>query len=175
MKSKSRWVTETAIMLALLIVLQAITRSFGQFVTGTCVNFILAITTLICGLSSALTVAVISPFFAFMLGIGPAFLPIVPGVSLGNVIFVVLLWLILGRTGLSATWNKRVSALIVAAIGKFLVLYVLITKVILPNLSLNEKQVSVLGASFSWPQLVTAGIGSFLAILVWPKLKQAIK
>ena len=171
--NKTKWITQTAIMIALLVTLQGITRSLGQFVTGSCVNFILTITTLICGLSSGLTVAILSPFFAFILGIGPAFLPIVPGVSLGNAVLVILLWYMLGRHGVNSSLQRKSLALTGSAAGKFLVLYILITKLILPLLPLNEKQIGVIGASFSWPQLVTAGIGISLGILLWPKVKSA--
>lgn len=174
MNNKSKWITETAIMIALLVVLQTITRGFGQFVTGSCVNFVLAMTTLLCGLSSAITVAVVSPFFAFVLGIGPAFLPIVPGISFGNTVLVVLLWFILGKYGSDACLTRKIAALIGSAVCKFLVLYLLITKIILPTLPLNEKQIGVISASFSWPQLVTAVIGVSLGILLWPQLKQAV-
>ena len=36
MNKKVRWITETAVMLALLVALQALTKGFGQFVTGSC-------------------------------------------------------------------------------------------------------------------------------------------
>ena len=36
MNKKVRWITETAIMLALLVTLQAVTKGFGQLVTGSC-------------------------------------------------------------------------------------------------------------------------------------------
>ena len=39
MNKKVRWITETAVILALLVALQALTKGFGQFVTGSCVNF----------------------------------------------------------------------------------------------------------------------------------------
>ena len=44
MNKKIRWITETAIMLALLVTLQALTKPLGQLVTGSCVNAILAVT-----------------------------------------------------------------------------------------------------------------------------------
>ena len=161
-------------MIALLVILQAVTKPFGQIVTGSCVNFILASSTLACGLSSGLTVALLSPFFAFLLGIGPAFLPIVPGVSVGNAVLVLVLWLLLGETGPRTGTPKKISAVLAAAVCKFLVLLGLIVKVILPMLGLNEKQAAVLSASFSWPQLVTALIGASLAVILWPRLSKAI-
>ena len=37
------WITETAVMTALLIVLQTATKAGGQYVTGSCVNAVLAV------------------------------------------------------------------------------------------------------------------------------------
>lgn len=173
--NKTQWITKTAVMIALLVVLQAVTKAFGQIVTGTCVNFILALSALTCGLSSAITIAVLSPFFAFLLGIGPAFLPIVPGVSLGNTVLVLVLWLILSRKNNESTLAKDILAVGIAALLKFAALYFLIIKIVLPLLSLNEKQAAAISASFSWPQLVTAVIGTTLAILVAPRIKKALK
>ena len=64
MNKKILWITETAIMLALLVTLQALTKPLGQLVTGSCVNAILAVTVLVAGISSGVTVAVISPVLA---------------------------------------------------------------------------------------------------------------
>ena len=47
MNKKIRWITETAIMLALLVTLQALTKPMGQLVTGSCVNAVLAIAALV--------------------------------------------------------------------------------------------------------------------------------
>ena len=59
MNKKIRWITETAIMLALLVTLQALTKPAGQFVTGSCVNVVLAMAALVGGLWSGLTIALI--------------------------------------------------------------------------------------------------------------------
>ena len=47
MNKKILWITETAVMLALLVTLQAVTKPLGQLVTGSCVNAVLAITVLL--------------------------------------------------------------------------------------------------------------------------------
>ena len=95
-KTKIRWIAETAIFIALLVALQAVTKSMSQFVTGSMGNLVLICATLISGFASGLTVAAISPFFAFMLGIGPKFIALVPFVALGNVVLV-LVWGMLCR------------------------------------------------------------------------------
>ena len=99
MNSKVVRITETAAMTALLIALQAVTRSAGQYVTGSCVNAVLALTVLLVGLWSGVVVAALSPFFAFLLGIGPQLPQIVPAIAVGNLVFVVLLWALTRRRG----------------------------------------------------------------------------
>ena len=94
---KTVWIVRTAICLALLIAVQFFTRSFGQLATGSCVNLVLAVSALIGGVWSGITVAVISPFCAYLLGIGPAFLPMVPCVSLGNAVYALLFGLFVGK------------------------------------------------------------------------------
>lgn len=93
---KTVWIARTAVCLALLIAIQFLTKSLGQLVTGSCVNLVLAIAALIGGVWSGVTVAAISPFCAYLLGIGPAFLPLVPCVSLGNAVYAVLFALLVG-------------------------------------------------------------------------------
>ena len=124
MKKNVRLITETAVMLALLIALQALTKPMGQLVTGSCVNAVLAITALLVGLGSGIAVALISPLCAFLLRIAPNFVTVLP-IMAGNVCFVVLLRLIYGK----ALWRQPV-ALVAAAGVKFGVLYLLVVKVI---------------------------------------------
>ena len=95
MNKKVRWITETAVMLAFLVALQALTKGFGQFVTGSCVNAVLAVTVLTAGLGSGIVVAVLSPVLAYLLGIAPQIL-VLPAIMVGNAVFVVLLRLIAG-------------------------------------------------------------------------------
>ena len=76
MSKKIRWITETAVMLALLVALQALTKPMGQLVTGSCVNAVLAVSALVGGLSSGLVVALVSPVLAFLLGIAPQILTV---------------------------------------------------------------------------------------------------
>ena len=174
MKKNTKWIAQTALMTALLIVLQFVTKAFGQFVTGSCVNLVLALSALICGLSSGITVALLSPFFAFLLGIGPAFLPIVPCVCVGNTVYVLLLSLLFG-----AYKGKKLPAkgalVLTSAAAKAAALYLLVVKIAVPALGLAEKQAAVISASFSWPQLVTGIIGGLIALVIYPRLKKGAK
>ena len=163
MNKKTLWITETAVMIALLVALQWATKPLGQFVTGSCVNLVLGVSVLVGGLWCGLTVALVSPFFAFLLGIGPAFLPIVP---------VVILHLLASRDKIA---TRSYLAVAVGAVTKFLALWLLIVKLVLPTLGLAEKQVAAISASFSWPQLVTAAIGGVLAVTIAPLIRKALR
>ena len=172
MKKKTLWIAETAVMIALLVALQGLTKPAGQFVTGSCVNLILGVSTLVGGLWCGLTVALLSPFFAFALGIGPALIQIVPAIAVGNIVLVLVLWLICRKA-------KKLSVLsyggaVAASVCKFAVLYALVVLLLLPLLGLPEKQVAMMSAMFSWPQLVTALIGSFLAVTISPAIRKAL-
>ena len=180
MKNKTRWVTETAIMLALLVILQAVTKSAGQLVTGSCVNAVLAISALVGGLASGITVALISPVLAFLLGIAPQILT-VPAIMVGNTVYVVLLSLLADKDGKNIV--KQIIAWIVAAAAKFAALYIIVVKIICgvmaPSLlaagTMKEPMLKVLPATFSWPQLITALIGGAVALLIVPVLRKALK
>ncbi len=179
MNKKIRWITETAIMLALLVTLQALTKPMGQLVTGSCVNAVLAISALVGGLASGITVAVISPVLAFLLGIAPQILT-VPAIMVGNTIYVVLLSLLADGTGKNLV--RQLVAWVLAAAAKFAALYLIVTKLICgvmaPSLleagTLKEPMLKALPATFSWPQLFTALIGGAVALMIVPVLKKAL-
>ena len=184
MKQKVRWITETAVMLALLVALQAVTKPFGQLVTGTCVNAVLGIAVLLVGMSGGITVALISPICAFLLGIAPNFVTVLP-IMIANVCFVVLLRVIAGSSH-KPLWRQPL-ALVTAAGVKFGVLYLLVVKIICGVASgalLGKKLGSVvvlappmlkmLPTMFAWPQLFTALQGGAAAILIAPVLRKAL-
>lgn len=172
MNKKIRWITETAVLIALLVILQTATKAGGQFVTGSCVNGVLTVAALMGGLWCGVTVALVSPFAAFLLGIGPQLLPVVPAIAVGNVVFVVVLYLAAGK-GSPAIWRKAIAWL-AAAVCKFAGLYLLVVQVLCRVLTLPEKQVATLTVMFSWPQLVTALIGGGIALLLTPVLRKAL-
>jgi len=179
MNKKIRFITETAIMLALLVSLQALTKGFGQLVTGSCVNAILAIATLVGGLGCGVTVALVSPVLAFLLGIAPQILT-VPAIMVGNTVYVVLLAVISGKSNQIV---RKVIAWLVAAAAKFAALYAVVVGLICGVLSesllaagtLKPPMLEALPATFSWPQLITALIGGAVALLIVPVLRKALK
>ena len=186
MSKKIRWITETAALLALLICLQWAgslipDQMIKQLVTGSCVNTVLAVAALYAGMSSGVTVALISPVCAFIFGIAPNLITVVP-VMVGNICFVVLLRLICGKP----FWRQPV-AVAVAAGAKFGVLYLLVVQVICNLASgallgkklgdavlLAPPMLKMLPVMFTWPQLITALVGGTLAIAIVPIFKKAL-
>ncbi len=179
MKNKKiLWICETALLLAVLLVLQTLTKPAGQLVTGSCVNAVLAITALCVGLGSGLTIAVLSPIFAFLLGIAPQILT-VPAIMAGNAVLVLVLNLLAGKN--CPVWQQA-AAWLAAAVAKFAVLYLLVVQIIcglaanalLDAGLLKAPMLTALPASFTWFQLYTALIGGGVAMLAAPVLRKAL-
>ena len=179
MNKKIRWITETAVMLALLVSLQAITKPFGQLVTGSFVNAVLAVTVLVAGLGSGITVALVSPVLAYLLGIAPQILT-VPAIMVGNTVFVVMLHALVSRG--EGKLPVQIAAWILAAVAKFAALYLIVSElicgVLAPSLlasgALKEPMLKALPATFSWPQLITALIGGAVALVIVPVIRKAL-
>ena len=170
---KTLQITQTAVLIALLVLLQSVTKAGGQIVTGSCVNAVLAVAAILFGIWTGVAVAVISPFFAFALGIGPQVIPIVPAIAVGNVIYVLVLHFLCSTKGISL-W-RQATGLLCAAACKFLALYLIVTQLLCNILPLPEKQVAAFSTMFSWPQLVTALIGGAVALLIVPVLRKSFR
>ena len=189
MHQKIRKLTYTGLLLALLICLQWAGSQIPsplikQLITGTMVNCILAVTVLLVGRSSALAIALLSPVFAFLLGIAPQIITVLP-IMAGNALYILILGFLLG-TNPQPLWRSFL-ALGLAALAKFIVLYLLVVVLICdlaaPSLLgqkvgdyvlLGPKMLlaNALPLMFSWPQLVTALSGGSLAILIAPTMRK---
>ncbi|MBR2937154.1 MAG: hypothetical protein IKB80_01465 [Oscillospiraceae bacterium] len=180
MEKKIRFITETAVMLALLVALQALTKPMGQLVTGSCVNTVLAVSVLVAGLGSGITVALISPVLAYLLGIAPQILT-VPAIMVGNTAFVITLYWIAGKD--SKKILRQALAWIAAAGVKFAALYAIVVWLICGVLSqkllaagvLKAPMLKALPVSFGITQLFTALIGGAAALLIVPVLRKALR
>ncbi len=173
-KNKILWVTRTGMLLALLVTLQWATASLGQLVTGSSVNAVLAVAALTVGLPGGLMVALLSPFFAFLLGIGPKLVQIIPLIALGNGVLVLCVHILLGRKPVS--WPRKALGIAISAIAKFAVLYVAVVQVLIPLMgaALPQKQAAMFTAMFSWPQLLTALCGTLAAVMLQPLLRRIL-
>ena len=176
MNKKIRFITETGVLLALLLSLQAVTKPFGQLVTGSCVNTVLAVAALFTGLPGGFVIALISPVAAYLLGIAPQILT-VPAIMAGNSVFVVCLYAFCRGKAL-----RQLGGWLIAAVAKFLTLYGIVGGVICGLLSqpllqtgvLKPPMLQALPATFSWPQLFTALIGGGIALLIAPVLRKSL-
>ncbi|GCF95625.1 hypothetical protein NRIC_35160 [Enterococcus florum] len=175
MNRKALWITQTAVLLALLIAIQAVTAGLGNtLVTGSLVNLILIVAVTTGGLASGLTIAALSPFFAFMFGIGPAFPQIVFCVAIANAVLVTI-WHMIAGIDKKQNIASLLIAAIVAAVVKFGVLYLSVVQFVVPILlKMPAPQAAMVSGAFSFPQLVTALTGGAIAIVIVPVLSRAL-
>jgi len=172
-RNKVMWITRTAIMLALLLVLQTVSKPLGQLVTGSLVNLVLIVAVMIGGLASGLTVAVLSPILATVLGISPLWM-LVPFIVLGNAVLV-LVWHFVANSKKGKPVVNYGIAWIGGALLKFAVLFIGVVKIAVPLImQLPEPKASVISGAFSVPQIFTALIGGAVAMLIIPVLKKAV-
>ena len=131
------------------------------------------------GLYSGVTVALISPVMAYLLGIAPQILT-VPAIMVGNTVYVVLLYFIAGTD--SKKVLRRAAAWIIAATVKFATLYAIVVWLIcgvfaerlMDAGTLKAPMLNMLPATFSWPQLITALIGGAVALIIAPLIRKAL-
>ncbi|MDR0314564.1 MAG: ECF transporter S component [Oscillospiraceae bacterium] len=173
---RTLYITQTAVMLALLIIIQFVTRPFSQLVTGSLVNLILFTSVLVIGLSCGLTISVISPFFAVFFQIGPP-IAVAPFIVIGNIVLVVLVWLIRNFIISPDVKRKTIAAagMTAASVIHMAFLWIGLVTIALPMMGLPGKQSTLISAMMTWPQLITALIGSALAMIIVPPLKKAMK
>ncbi|ARP50341.1 MULTISPECIES: ECF transporter S component [Caproicibacterium] len=173
-KKETLWITQTAVCIALLVGLQAATAPLGSTIlTGSIVNYLLVVSVMLCGVRSGCIVAVVSPIVAKLFGIGPLW-ALVPFIMAGNLVLV-LLWSLIAKNESSRKFFRGAAAVVLSAVGKFLVLYFGIVKLAVPYiLKLKGTKANVISMMFSYPQLLTAVIGGIVAALTLPLLKKAI-
>ncbi|MCL1867165.1 MAG: hypothetical protein FWF82_07135 [Oscillospiraceae bacterium] len=175
MKNKALlFITQTALTIALLTGWQIITKPLSPMITGTGVNFILILATVVCSCQTGLCTATIAPVTAALFGF-PPFWIIVPFIMLGNVVLV-LVWSslrdIAGNNTRVRAITSGIIVIIFAALTKFGVLYAGVNFVA-ASLSKTALPPPVL-AAFSFPQLFTASLGGTLAFMTVPIVNKAL-
>lgn len=194
MRNKTaRWVTETAMLIGLVIVSQLLSKVIppiavptplgpfqtGQLVTGTLVNLVLIVGAFVGGLASAGTAAVLSPVGAALFGIIPGGLPqMIPVIMVGNLVIVFIMWIFFrAARGLSPT-PTNILYIMGAASGALLksdVMLTLTQRFIIPYFHIAQQPAGVVTAMVSLPQIVTAAAGGLLALFIIPLLKNVLK
>jgi hypothetical protein len=166
MKDNIKFITRTAILLAITIVFQSMGRFIplgpnSNFVVGPLVNACLLIAAAYTGLSGASVISVLSPFGAILTGAAVP-LPFAPFIAIGNFLLVLLF---------SIFKEKRVIGLLSGAVLKFGFLFATIS-LFVRLIGAPSKKASLLIFAFGWPQLVTALIGGVIALVVIKALER---
>lgn len=171
--SKSvRIIAKTAILLALVIIVQMVGRLIpapaNNFIVGPLVNACLLIATAATGLWGGVIISIIAPFTSLInnhSAIASVLLPFAPFVAVGNIVFVIAFSLIMKK-------NEYVAA-VVSSVLKFGFLWgAIISFLQLTGITQNKE---ALVSMFSLPQLITALMGSMIAILVIKALGKNIE
>lgn len=179
MPKSVRFLTRTAILLALALVFQiyggTIARAIllsPQFVVGPLVNLCLLVATAIAGVWSGGIVALLTPITAWLLGQHGIPLPLVPVIAVGNLLYVLAFWWfdrrIAGRKP-GAKLAMRSSGIVVGAAVKCGWLWGVTA--LFANLGWVPPALLV---AMGWLQAVTALIGGALALLVLVPVEAAI-
>jgi hypothetical protein len=183
MKIKTKQITVTAIMLALsLAVIQFIKLPLsisGQSVgiSGALINLIIIVDTLYCGLLSGMLLAIIIPVLSFVLTASPIIssVPIIlPCIMIGNAVLVLFAWFVRGK---KLELNLMPLSLVIGSFAKAGIMTLLIVKWALPQFggNLPAKVINMAKITYSSTQLIAALLGTFLACIIWPVLKIALK
>ncbi len=169
-RDRIKLITRTAVLLAIVVVVQMVGRSIpnNNFIVGPLVNLCLLVATMTAGLTGGVTIAVLSPFTSLINNNAPiatALLPFAVVIALANVTFVLIFYFLYNK-------NKYIG-LVLGALAKFGLLFVGIR--VFLNIFDYSKFTKKLFELFSWPQLVTALIGGIIAIPVIYSVRKALK
>ncbi|MDI3480887.1 MAG: hypothetical protein PWQ97_542 [Tepidanaerobacteraceae bacterium] len=149
MNSRIKSITRTAILLALTVVFQSL--KLGQFFTGPLVNAVLLISACAIGWPSGVVIGAATPWIALLVGIlKPVLAPAVPFIMIGNALLVIVFYFL-------KPLNSYIAVL-ASAVIKFGVLYVATRFILHLNPSVSS--------ALQFPQLITAIVGGFLALIV---------
>ncbi|MHB8063397.1 MAG: ECF transporter S component [Ruminiclostridium sp.] len=167
---KIRMLTRTAVLLAVVVVIQMIGRSIpnSNLIVGPLVNMCLLIAAMTAGIGGGITIAILSPFTSLINNNAPiaaALLPFAPVIAAANVIFILVFYFLYNK-------NKYVGW-VSAAVLKFGFLFLSIRLFL--NIFDFPKFTDKLIDLFSWTQLVTALIGGFVALPIIIVVRKATK
>ncbi|MBU3158210.1 ECF transporter S component [Clostridium frigoris] len=163
---------KSSLFLALAIVFQVVGKSFpgiSQLFVGPAVNAILILTAVICGGTYGLLIGFLTPLLAFLTGqLASALGPFIPFIIAGNILFV-LSFIILSKRG---KYGKYLG-IIIGAFIKYIFLSISASKLIpLFELNIPTKIINKLAITMGIPQLITALIGGFFALIIISLLKK---
>ena len=160
-----KMLTRAALLLALTLVFQSmrfvipVTPFASTFVIGSLVNSCLLLAVETSGLLSAVSISIVAPIVAYVQGLLPIPVLVLP-IACANILLVTVYAVLKAR---------RWTALICAATVKTCFLYLGLL-LLLDFVDLPQKLTANLLFVMSWPQFVTAVIGGILATMVINRL-----
>lgn len=160
---QTKMITRTAMLLALTLVFQIGFRQFAQPVVGPLVNMMLIISVMLVGMPSAMMIGILTPLIAFVAGIIGVF-PLIPMIIAGNMVYVLVFGIIKEKAAFPL---GAPVAVVAASLAKFALLFTAV-RTVLPLMIVEVKPPVI--ATFSLPQLYTALVGGFLALLLYKML-----
>lgn len=183
MNKQIKWITRTALLLALSLLFQSLRGSIpkiilpglgemDQYIIGSLVNTTLILAAITVGLSGGLVLAIVTPVVALLQG-EIAFQIMMPFVALGNIAIVIFVALLYKK--------NKILAFGSGIIAKFVTLLLTINLIVIPYLtpSLPAEKAGVVSAmlsfKFGYPQLITATLGAILAYLLIPILESTFR
>ncbi|WP_353893499.1 ECF transporter S component [Proteinivorax hydrogeniformans] len=162
-----KYLSRTALLLALALVFQIGFSQFAQPVVGPLVNMTLFLATITVGTMYAIIVGSLTPLIAFMIGIMPLF-PVVFFIMIGNIILVTLFSLVQKFSKTNKDIIKQSIGVICGAVGKFVFLAISVRYFV----TLFIEQVPPhLVEMLTLPQLYTALIGGALALFIAKRIQ----
>jgi len=148
MKFETKSLIRTALLLAITLVVQFL--KMPQLITGSLVNAMLVITTGTVGLFSGISIGLLTPVIAFLVGI-LKFPPMIPFIIVGNALYT---WLYYSQ-------KNAVIGIPLAAVVKYMWLSIS-AKYILKGLGIKVPPMVV--QAFTLPQLITALLGGVIGM-----------
>ncbi|HHW70497.1 MAG TPA: ECF transporter S component [Clostridiales bacterium] len=182
MKNTTKWLTRTAILLGLTVAFQSLRMvipkvtvpgmgDLDQYIIGSLVNACLIIAAIKIGAGSGIIISILAPVIALIQG-EIQFPILVPFVALGNAAIVICVALLYEKS--------KIGSFAIGIVAKFLCLYLTVVHIalplILPSLEGDKAELisKMVSFKFSWPQIVTAAIGSLIASAILPLLDKSI-
>ncbi|MGQ9473710.1 MAG: ECF transporter S component [Candidatus Caldatribacteriaceae bacterium] len=154
-----RWITRTALLFALVLVVQML--GMPQLVTGPLVNMFLFLAGLLEGTGSGVIIGLFTPWVAFSRGIlPPPLAPMIPFIMMGNALLVIVFGLFLRP--------RKHYFEIAGIISSALVKYFFLTW----SVRFLVKVPGPIAQAMQIPQLFTALLGGGLAFLLERILRQ---
>lgn len=185
MKLTTKQVTTTALLLTICIGSQAF-KGMSTYITGTIVNTTLILATLSVGPISGFLLSVIAPITGFFFTGSPimAAIPLMfPVIMIGNSLLVFITYhfdqkiLCKNHLSLGLFLGSIVKAIFMGIVVVFIILPLFGSNIQdkLPKPEILPVIIASANITFSIGQLITALLGSILAIMIWKPLKSFLK